>query len=266
LFKPDMPGEDNLVYDGNSQGGIMGGALCALSVDLRRCVLGVTGMNYSTLLNRSVDWEGGLVSYSTTMYSTFPDKPTQQLVEELVQMLWDRAEADGYAEHMTTDPYPDTPPHQVLMDVAVGDFQVTNWSAEVEARTIGARLLSTSIPVRFWERNFAWGNGLAPYSGNTGGSAFVWWDSGNLPPPDANAPPNPSGQTDDPHEDPRRDPRAADQKAEFWTTGVIKDVMASSAHPYGTCRPGEAGNIPRAPQQNFEDDWCTPTTLASYGF
>ena len=36
----------------------MGGALTALSVDLTRSVLGVTGMNYSTLLNRSSDWEG----------------------------------------------------------------------------------------------------------------------------------------------------------------------------------------------------------------
>ncbi|MFM8411339.1 MAG: hypothetical protein ACKOCT_13800, partial [Alphaproteobacteria bacterium] len=34
-----------LFYDGNSQGGIMGGALTAISTDFRRAVLGVTGMN-----------------------------------------------------------------------------------------------------------------------------------------------------------------------------------------------------------------------------
>jgi hypothetical protein len=46
-----------LVYDGNSQGAIMGGTFMALSPDAPRGVLGVPGMNYSTLLNRSVDWE-----------------------------------------------------------------------------------------------------------------------------------------------------------------------------------------------------------------
>ncbi|MEX2393874.1 MAG: hypothetical protein WD826_05285, partial [Actinomycetota bacterium] len=53
LFK-----SNELFYDGNSQGGIMGGALTALAVDHTRATLGVVGMNYSTLLNRSVDWEG----------------------------------------------------------------------------------------------------------------------------------------------------------------------------------------------------------------
>ena len=47
-----------LYYDGNSQGGIMGGSLVAVSPDISRAILGVPGMNYSTLLNRSVDFEG----------------------------------------------------------------------------------------------------------------------------------------------------------------------------------------------------------------
>ena len=39
-----------LYYDGNSQGGISGGALTAVAPDFDRAVLGVPGMNYSTLL------------------------------------------------------------------------------------------------------------------------------------------------------------------------------------------------------------------------
>ena len=46
-----------LFFDGNSQGGIMGGALTALAPDFDRAVLGVPGMNYSTLLQRSVDFD-----------------------------------------------------------------------------------------------------------------------------------------------------------------------------------------------------------------
>ena len=49
--------QTRLFYDGNSQGGIMGGALTALAPDFERAVLGVPGMNYSTLLRRSVDFD-----------------------------------------------------------------------------------------------------------------------------------------------------------------------------------------------------------------
>ena len=47
---------------------------------------------------------------------------------------------DGFAQHMTSSPLPNTPAHEVLMQAAVGDHQVANVSAEVEARTIGAHL------------------------------------------------------------------------------------------------------------------------------
>jgi hypothetical protein len=39
---------------------------------------------------------------------------------------------------MTRHPLPDTPRQKVLMNVALGDHQVTNFAADVEARTIGA--------------------------------------------------------------------------------------------------------------------------------
>jgi hypothetical protein len=246
---------NELFYDGNSQGGIMGGALAALMVDgppalphghfVTRSVLGVVGMNYSTLLNRSVDWEGPLVpgsvgdlpSYSGVLYTMFPNKMEQQLVMELLQMLWDRAEADGYAQHMTTDPYPNTPRHQILMHAAFGDFQVTNFAAETEARTIGARLMERSVPTsKYWcpDGAFSYGpNGLRPIpfdgSGHEAtwrGSAFVYWDSGNLAPPNANVPPAETGG--DPHEDPRRTVSAGDQKATFWLTGDVIDVGDAS--------------------------------------
>jgi hypothetical protein len=95
------------VYDGNSQGAIMGGAFMALSPDAPRGVLGVPGMNYSTLLNRGVDWKASPLSQ--LLYGFYPDKRTQQLLFALMQMLWDRAEANGYAYHMTSDPLPNTP-------------------------------------------------------------------------------------------------------------------------------------------------------------
>ncbi|MEX2458356.1 MAG: hypothetical protein WD770_05170 [Actinomycetota bacterium] len=264
-----QPGE--LFYDGNSQGGIMGGALIALSVDLTRGVLGVPGMNYSTLLNRSVDWEGPLInpdfpgdplpSYASFLYTMFPDKKEQQVVMALLQMLWDRAEGNGYAQHMTIDPLPNTPAHQVLMHVALGDFQVTNQAAEVQARTIRARAMDTALaPGRHWSADPDWWFSMEPFRRDEQGailphrgSALVYWDSGNLLPPNGNVPPAEDGG--DPHEDPRRDRRAGDQKAAFWLTGMVIDVM--NGGPYLLCRPGAENSIPRVPSQ-FTTDWCLP--------
>ena len=35
------------------------------------------------------------------------------------------------------------PPHEVILNIAYGDHQVTNWATLVEARTVGARLRDT---------------------------------------------------------------------------------------------------------------------------
>ena len=52
-----MLNTSQLFYNGNSQGGIMGGALTAVSPDFTRASLGVPAMNYSVLLPRSVDFD-----------------------------------------------------------------------------------------------------------------------------------------------------------------------------------------------------------------
>ncbi len=44
-------------WDGNSQGAILGGAVTAVAQDWTKAVLGVGGMGYSTLLQRSVDFD-----------------------------------------------------------------------------------------------------------------------------------------------------------------------------------------------------------------
>ena len=234
---------DELFYDGNSQGGIMGGALTALSPDFTKSVLGVPAMNYSTLLNRSVDWEGelvdpddpGLPAYASFLYTSYPDKVEQQLIFALIQMIWDRGEGNGYAQHMTADPYPDTPAHQVLLEAAFGDYQVTNQAAEVQGRTIGANFLGSALaPGRHWERDYATGRTGTPYgftpfatdqTGETrapSGSALVYWDSGNPTPPNGNVPQADFDQ--DPHGDPRNDDVALLAKLWFYTTGDIVDV------------------------------------------
>jgi hypothetical protein len=127
---------DGLYYYGNSQGGIAGGALTAVEPDITRTVLYVPGMNYSTLLTRSIDFE----DYSLVLYPSYPIQSERPLLLAMIQMMWDRGEPNGYANHMTSDPLPGTPAHHVLIEMAYGDHQVTNVATEVEARTIGAPL------------------------------------------------------------------------------------------------------------------------------
>jgi hypothetical protein len=197
----------------------MGGALTALGVDFRRAVLGVPGMNYSTLLNRSVDWED---RYGHLAYAFYPSKMGQQLLFGLLQMLWDRGEADGYAQHMTADPLPGTPPHQVLLQAGFGDHQVANLAAEVEARTIGARRIPTDLPVcRHWALDPMFGF-EAVDSDEAAPAALAYFDSGTPTPPNGNR--APTGLGEDPHEHPRRDPGALRQATTFFETGRVVDV------------------------------------------
>ena len=162
-----------LFFDGNSQGGIMGGGLTAVAPDFDRAVLGVPGMNYSTLLQRSVDFD----TYAAIIDPNYPRLLDRQLWLAQIQLLWDRGEANGYAHHMTTDPLPNTPRHTVLMHVAFGDHQVSDTAAEVEARTIGARAYQPALDAGRspWPRlQMIPSIGSFPFDG----SAIVMWDTG----------------------------------------------------------------------------------------
>ena len=133
-----------MYYDGNSQGGILGGALMGVIQDVTRGVLGVPGMSYSFLLRRSVDFDVYKPFFSGASTGEdgggYPSIKDQGFLLSLAQMLWDRSESSGYVYHIRTDPLPNTPVHSVLLQVAYGDHQVSMWTAEFMARTIGAKL------------------------------------------------------------------------------------------------------------------------------
>ena len=111
------------------------------------------------------------------LYQNYPNELERPLILSLIQNLWDRGEANGYAHHMTGDPLPNTPPHEVLLHEAFGDHQVANVATEVEARTIGAALRTPALdPGRHSDVNPFYG---IPPIGATriDGSALVVWDS-----------------------------------------------------------------------------------------
>jgi hypothetical protein len=158
------------------------------------------------------------------LYASYPDEIERPLLFSLIQQLWDRSDPNGYAQHMTTSPYPNTPSHTVLMHTAVGDHQVANVAADVEARTIGAAMRSDPV-----NRS----NDVHPFYAipRTGlpsaGSFYEPWDAGasfNALTPNANVPPVTSAENQDPHGVPRRTPAAQDQKdAHLRAGGTITD-------------------------------------------
>jgi hypothetical protein len=253
---------ERLYYDGNSQGGIIGGALMALEPDAEHGVLGVPGMNYSTLLNRSTDFElipdrpcPGLspeqfepdnpesildatnFSYACPLYASYPNQLERQLIFSLMQQLWDRGEANGYALHMTDDPLENTPAHTIILDGALGDHQVAQVSAEVEARTIGASTRPTPVdPDRSFDVEPLFGIpriGAYPFSG----SVIELWDSGPMRDGGAGTPVAPVGNIPprdghDPHEEPRNTVAARRQKGEFLKPGGTVQDFCDGAPCY----------------------------------
>jgi hypothetical protein len=218
-----------LFYNGNSQGGIMGGALTAIAPDFTRASLGVPAMNYSVLLPRSVDFD----PFAAILYPSYPNETARPLLLDLIQMLWDRGEPNGYASRMTEDPLPNTPAHQVLMNVAFGDHQVSIYQADVQARTIGA---AAHRPVLYEDRwpdtDVLWGVPTIrryPYTG----SAIYYWDSGPVredpanpgvmlgtePPPYENLP-NRTGV--DPHGDPRASAAEQQLVSDFFDGAILQ--------------------------------------------
>ena len=221
----------NLYYDGNSQGGIEGGMVTALSPDVRHAVLGVTGIDYANLLvQRSTDF----APFGAILYPAYPGDSVHPLVLDLMQQLWDRGEPDGYAEQMTTHPLPGTPSHQVLMQIAYGDHQVSMYSAAVEARTVGASAYQPALDLgtnRSRDRNLFYGLPTIksyPFSG----SAIEIWDSGpghTQPPPLTNTAPANTSANQDPHEDPRNTPSAQAQASAFLEpNGTVTNVCGGT--------------------------------------
>ena len=211
----------HLDYDGNSQGGIMGIMLAAVSPDIERAVFGVPGINYSLLLPRSVDFS----SYEAIFTPAYPSELDRMIILDLLQMLWDRGEGGGYLQHLTLNPYPNTTAKVVLFDVAFGDWQVSELSAMIAARTIG---LTIHRPVAGTDRSreIDPGYGLESTTYPSRGSAIIVWDSNSAPIPiDGVAP----FEGRDPHEDPRRDADVRRQKAAFLFDDTLIDVCNGGA-------------------------------------
>lgn len=213
--KPALFDTDEAFYFGNSQGGIFGASLMALQVDVTRGMLGVPGQPYNLLLNRSVDFD----DFFQIVIGAYPDPIDRQVVLALIQMLWDRSEPTGYSHHIR-DPLPNTPAHEVLLNVAIGDHQVSTLGAHVMARSIGEVVNMAPANRSIW--------GLEEVSGAHSGSAMVEFDFGLPPEPTINVP---MREGDDPHGGPRKTAAANASMNKFFREGVVETFCDGPCDP-----------------------------------
>jgi hypothetical protein len=264
-------------YLGISQGGIMGSALTALSPDVDYGVLGVPGINYSTLLRRSVDSDDYFKAPGIGLYVNYPNEAERPLLLSLIQLLWDRGEGNGYAHFVTDNPLPNTPPHEVLMRVAFSDHQVANVTAEVAARTWGSKVYFPALePGRHWEDDPFMGIEKVSTFPFQDGSLMVYYDSGPItfdgrnrlgvnPPPNENVAPREEwGYGRDPHSLPRVSAAGVRHAVTFLngpdlaqgsTRGLVESCAIAGAGDYF-----EVGNVaidPPAPgdERCFSNGW-----------
>jgi hypothetical protein len=209
----------NLTFAGVSQGGILGGALTAVAQDWQRAFLSAPAMNFSTLIDRSIDFDG----FATVFDSAYPDWVDRQLAIALAQMLWDRGETNGYAQHLTRRPYQGTRAKEVMLLETFGDHQVANVATEVMARTIDAELRAPGLADgRSPDIEPFWGIDTTSRFPDRHGSYLVVWDFGTPAPPVENVP-NRAGQ--DPHNLGRIQP---DEVLELSTTFLEEGVLVDT--------------------------------------
>ncbi len=128
-------------YYGNSQGGSVGTVVMALTEDVERGVLGVPGSGYPFLLHRSIDFTPlvGIIDL------TYQQDDTIGVFLMALGTGWDTFDPLTFAPHLTDDPLPGTPSHQVLYHVAKEDREVVNEASFISARAAGASLMVPAV-------------------------------------------------------------------------------------------------------------------------
>jgi hypothetical protein len=202
-------------YFGGSEGGILGATFMAVTPDILRGGLEVAGQPYNLLLNRSVDYD----IYGALIKQSYPNALDIQLLLGAVQMLWDRGEPTGYSKYIENDPLPGTPSHEVLLQLSLGDHQVSTLGGHIMARAIGLSSLKPAVRPIF---------GIDEIDAPHQGSALIEYDFGNAPDPITNVPPR---DGEDPHGKMKGIPAAGQVLQNFLETGVVNQYCTDTCNP-----------------------------------
>jgi hypothetical protein len=224
LFVDDQ--QDSIVdpskvfYYGISQGGIMGGIIMGYEPTITRAALQVGAVNYSMLLERSLDWP----TYRTIMIGAYPDPLDVALLINLMQEFWDTDPANVVYD-MIPGTVEGSVPKQILMQIAVADDEVSNIASHSQARSMGINTLSPSVDEPY----------KVPLAAEPLESALVIfdWGLGDTIPLTNEAPPD-----NDVHGDLRFYEACTSQIGTFFETGEIVSTCGDSGC---TCTDGGCG-------------------------
>lgn len=213
---------DEILYHGISQGGIYGPTYLAISPDIDVGALGVPGINYNFLVQRSIDFDQ-FMAIALMAYDNDPSKVG--LILAAVQSLWDMTDPASYYKHLINEPFPGNNEKHVLLHPAKGDHQVSPLTNLIVANSgVGVKVMEgwdvdiTHLGPNLQEQ--AYGPDTAPYKG----SGVVLWDFGNPWPAPGMIPPQ-EEKALDPHGIPRYVHEHQEQMMHFLQTGgEIKDV------------------------------------------
>ncbi len=178
FVKDPVTGKIPVYYAGNSQGGIYGQVVLAVSPFVHRGQLGQAGINYSTLLHRSLDFSD---PFFPILKGVWPSVTDQAILLSMLQLLWDTVDPDSYVHHISEDPLPGTQAHQALIVTHPGDFQVSPMTDQINIRgDNGFKLMKNYFkPV--------WGVTETEYPITGSGLVSIWFGNswakpGNWPP------------------------------------------------------------------------------------
>lgn len=212
---------DEIVYSGNSQGGIYGPSYLAIAPDVTLGQMGVPGLNYNILLQRSSAFDR-YASIAALSYGS--DPTTFAIALAAAQSLWDMTDAASWFTHLSKDPIDGAGNEKyVLMHPARGDYQVSTLTNVIAANSdVDLHVMEG------WGRDISkWGLEQTPYLDDENkpfkGSGVVMYSTGNDWPVPGNLPPE--DNDDDPHGTTRYFHELQIQTDHFLRNdGEIKDV------------------------------------------
>ena len=160
---------DEVYFMGYSLGGIYGPTLIALSPDIDRGVLWVGGSGFSSMVERSTNYNQFELIFNSVL--GYPERNDRAVLISVAQQLWDSTDSEIYLPFIV-DGYKDIlEPNNILTIHSVNDAQVPMLSSDRATRTAGIPVLSSSTRQPY---------AVEVVDGPINGSALVYFD-GNFP-------------------------------------------------------------------------------------
>ncbi|MBN8463250.1 MAG: hypothetical protein J0M01_10615 [Dechloromonas sp.] len=142
----DLVDPSRVYYYGVSLGGIQGSSLFSVSRHISRAVVSVPGGSWSNLLPRSTVY-GPIKTFVDVRY---PDPLLQAQFIALLQGRFDHTDGANLATLAFRDTLSDAPRgRRIILQEAIGDCQVPNFSTRILARAFGAQQLTPAVETVF---------------------------------------------------------------------------------------------------------------------